>query len=165
MAPKKDGLTEIGSALNKKNGTDTSLLAQAKDTAGQAFNSVAETANTKIEERKSVLSNGLASVADSVRQVGENLKGEEPQEGIAKYTAEYSGAAAWKIDQVANYFESNDVKAMYRDVENFARTNPAIFIGGAFALGILAARFLKSSNPKQLTKAAGQNFGTAGLGY
>ena len=34
---------------------------------------------------------------------------------------------------------------MLSDVKDFARKNPAIFLGGAFAMGIVAARFLKSS--------------------
>ena len=142
-----------------------SLLEQAKETAGQAYDSVSEKAVTKLDEQKSSLSGGLASVADSVRKVGENLKGGEATDTVSKYTAEYSDAAAQKIEQVANYFERKDVKAMYRDVENFARSNPAIFVGGAFALGLIAARFLKSSSPKQLTKAAGQTFNSANSGY
>ncbi len=158
-APKKDALTE--STFGKTNTeTNKSLLDQAKDTAGQAYNSVAEQATSKLDEQKSSLSGGLASVADSVRMVGENLKTSETGGGIAKYTAEYTDSAARKIEQAADYFERKDIKAMYRDVESFARTNPAIFIGGAFALGLLAARFLKSSNPRQLSKAAGQTFGT-----
>lgn len=142
-----------------------SLLDQAKETAGQAYDSVSEKAATKLDEQKSSLSGGLASVADSVRKVGQNLKGGEATDTVSKYTAEYSDAAAQKIEQVANYFERKDVKAMYRDVENFARSNPAIFVGGAFALGLIAARFLKSSSPKQLTKAAGQSFNSANSGY
>jgi hypothetical protein len=31
------------------------------------------------------------------------------------------------------------------DVEDFARREPAVFIGGAIAIGLVAARFLKSS--------------------
>jgi hypothetical protein len=34
---------------------------------------------------------------------------------------------------------------MVRNVEDFARRQPALFIGGAFMLGLLGARFLKSS--------------------
>ena len=34
---------------------------------------------------------------------------------------------------------------MQRGVESFARREPLLFIGGAFALGMVAARFLKAS--------------------
>lgn len=160
-APKKNSLIEAGGSVETKTDTSKSLLDQAKDTAGQAYDSVAAKASTKLEEQKSSFSGGLSSVADSVRKVGVNLKDSEAEGGIAKYTAEYSDVAAQKIEQVADYFERKDAKAMYRDIENFARSNPAIFIGGAFALGLVAARFLKSSKPKQLSMAAGQPFGSA----
>ncbi|CAN5628952.1 MAG: hypothetical protein H0V90_09170 [Blastocatellia bacterium] len=140
--------------------TGKSLMDQAKDTAGQAYEAASEKAVSKIDDQKLTFASGLTSVADSVRQVGQNLKGTDVNDGIAKYTAEYSDTAAKKIEQVANYFERKDVKEMFRDVESFARSNPAIFIGGAFTLGIIAARFLKSSSPKYLTKTTGQNFGS-----
>jgi len=148
------------SALSAAGSTDTgkSLLDQAKDTAGQAYEAASGKAVSKIDDQKLTLASGLSSVAESVRQVGQNLKGPNAQDGIAKYTVEYSDTAAHKIEQVANYFERKDVKEMFRDVEDFARKNPAAFIGGAFVLGIIAARFLKSSSPKHLTKAAGQSF-------
>ena len=35
------------------------------------------------------------------------------------------------------------------DAEDWARRNPALFLGGAFALGLLASRFLKSGMGRQ----------------
>ena len=136
--------------------TGKNLLDQAKDTAGLAYDAAAEKATTTFDEQKASLWGGLASVADSVRKVGENLQGADSKDGIAKFTAEYSSMAAQKIERVADYFESKDVRAMYQDVEKFARKNPAIFIGGAFAFGILAARFIKSSSSNQLNRSVGQ---------
>lgn len=153
------GLGAIQQVRDTEHDGNESLMNQAKNTAGKAYDGAAAKANTMLEEQKSSLSAGLSTVANSVRKVGEDLKGAEAP-GIAKYAVEYSDAAAQKIEQAANYFERKGVKDMYRDVEQFARANPAIFIGGAFAAGLLAARFLKSSNPEQLTKAAGQNFGS-----
>ena len=36
---------------------------------------------------------------------------------------------------------------MVRDVESYAKKNPAIFIGAAFAAGMLLSRFLKAGTP------------------
>jgi hypothetical protein len=121
-----------------------SLYDQAKETAGQAYEVAAEKATNKLEEQKTTLSGGLSSVADSVRKVSDNLRGPDVQDGISKFTAEYSDVAARKIEDVANYFDNKSVREMYSDVENFARRNPAVFVGGAFALGLLLSRFLKS---------------------
>ena len=139
-----------------------SLYDQAKETAGQAYEIAAEKATTKLDEQKTTLSDGLSSIADSVRLVGENLRGPEVQEGLSKYTAEYSGKAAEKIEGVANYFEQKSVREMYSDLEGFARRNPLAFIGGAFALGLLAARFLKSGSPDRKA-AAGAGFASDGI--
>lgn len=141
-----------------KNGK--SLLEQVKNTAGNAFESGKQTATSKLDEQKGSLSSGLSSVADSVRRIGENIQGgDAPAEGVAKVTAEYSDTVAQKLDQAADYFGNNDLKKMYGDVESFARRNPAVLIGGAFALGLLAVRFLKSSN----SNSSGRNFKTTGI--
>jgi len=47
-------------------------------------------------------------------------------------------------------------------VEGYARRNPAVFVGAAFALGFLAARFLKTSSPNQ---ALMQQNGNNGINY
>jgi len=50
---------------------------------------------------------------------------------------------------------------MARDLESFARRNPALFIGAAFGVGFLVARFLKSTPPESYTAAAGRDFASA----
>lgn len=123
------------------------LIDKAKDTAGQAYEMAAEKAVEKLDEQKAVVTSSLASVADSIKQVGETLRETDEQTGVTEITAKYGDRLAGQIEQISNYFETNDLRGIVRDVEDFARKNPAVFIGGAFALGILAARFLKSSTP------------------
>lgn len=153
------------SESSKKNRPSTSaglsdphlgVVQQVKSTASDAYESAAAKAKEKLEEQKSNLSSGLLNVAENVRKLGEGLTGSDATDGLSRITAEYSNTAADKIQQAARYFESHDVNAMYRDVENFARRNPGIFIGGTFALGFLAARFLKSSHPKTLATGSGR---------
>lgn len=126
------------------------ILKQAKETAGQAYGKVSEQASSQIITQKDNLARGLSSVADGIRQMGDNLRGsEQSQTPIAGLTAKYGDSLANQVEQVSNYLEKKDLRELVRDVEVFARRNPAIFIGGAFALGIAAARFLKSGNPNQ----------------
>jgi hypothetical protein len=49
------------------------------------------------------------------------------------------------VERLSGYLRSNSVSDMVSGVEEFARRQPAIFIGSACMLGLLAARFLKSS--------------------
>jgi ElaB/YqjD/DUF883 family membrane-anchored ribosome-binding protein len=138
--------------------TAKSLFDQAKGSAGQAYGLATEKATTKLEEQKTNLAGGLTSVADSLKQVGETLRDTDEQNPITEFTAKYGDTLAEQIEKVGSYFENKDVREMVRDVESFARRNPAVFIGAAFGLGLLAARFLKSSSPKQLTQGTGESF-------
>jgi hypothetical protein len=139
--------------------TARSFYDQAKETAGQAYEAVTETAATKLDERKSTLSGGLSTVADSVRQVSDNLGSATTESGLAGSAAKYTETAAKRIEDVASYFETKSVRDMARDLESFARRNPAVFLGAAFGLGLLAARFLKSSPTGQFEKGEGASFG------
>ena len=125
------------------------IIKQAKETAGQAYEKVSEQASSQIVTQKETLARGLSSVADGIKQMGASIRGTEQQTPIAGLTARYGDSLAQQVEQIANYLERKDLRELVRDVEVFARRNPAVFIGGAFALGIAAARFLKSGNPNQ----------------
>lgn len=126
------------------------IFEQAKESAGQAYEKVTEQASSKIATQKDTLARGLSSVADGIRQMGENLRGGgEQQTPIAGLTARYGDSLATQVEEISNYLEKKDLRELVKDIEVFARRNPAVFIGGAFALGVLAARFLKSGNPNQ----------------
>ncbi len=140
------------------NGSATGLMDQIKTTASDAYGTATSKATEKIEEQKSNLSSGLSSVADNIRKLGDNLTESDTPDGFSKVAAQYSGSAADKIEQAAQYFDRHDLHAMFQDAENFARRNPAVILGGAFALGFLAARFLKSSQPGARSAAAGRTF-------
>ena len=140
--------SSTGSATGAATATAKSFYDKAKDTAGQAYDAVSEKAVTKMDEQRSTLSDGLSTVANSIRNVGDEISSAQTESGFAGSAAKYTRTAAEKIDGVAAYFENKDVRDMARDLEGFARRNPAIFLGAAFGLGFLAARFFKSSPPK-----------------
>lgn len=150
--------------------TARGLYDQAKNTAGQAYGVATQKATEVLEEKKGGLAEGLSGVVETIRQVGDTLRENEGQTPITGKAAEYGDTLAQQIEKVSNYFERNDVRTMVRDVESFARRNPAVFIGTAFALGLLTARFLKAS-PRNLSSggsgrafAANQSTGGASVG-
>lgn len=136
-----DGLTGTATAAAR------TFYDQAKETAGKAYEAVTDKTAQKLDEQKSTLSDGLSTVADSVRQVSQNLGTAQTDSGLAGAAAKYSGTAARRIEDVAGYFERKSVRDMAHDLEGFARRNPAIFLGAAFGVGVLLARFLKSTPP------------------
>jgi hypothetical protein len=81
-------------------------------------------------------------VAGAVRQVTDGLR-ESGQTGLAGYV----GRAADEIDRWTARLREQDLDDAAREVQEFARRRPAIFVGVAFGAGVLAARFFKSSGP------------------
>jgi hypothetical protein len=159
----------VGSVLRGDTGAATGaargIVSQVKETGGkvasEALGTVKEKATSKIDEQRTHLAQGLGSVADTIRQVGETLKESGGDNQIASLTAQYGDTLARQVEQFSGYLDKHNVSDLMRDVESFARRNPAYFIGGAFLLGLLGARFLKSTSPNQaLTRYEGGNTGT-----
>jgi ElaB/YqjD/DUF883 family membrane-anchored ribosome-binding protein len=110
------------------------------------------TAQERIERGKHDAANTLTSVATTLLQSGMQLRdGEQPMAG------EYIERAARQIERVAQYVEKAEFRDMVDQVEDFARKRPAVFIGSAFAAGLLAARFLKNSRSSE-QRAAERDF-------
>lgn len=134
--------------ISNAKGEAQNIVQQVRSTATDALETAKTNTAAKIEEQKSTLSSGLSNVADNVRKLGDGLSTGDQRDPLSRFAADYSGMAADKLDGVADYFNSHDLNAIYRDTESFARRNPAVVIGGAFALGFLAARFFKSSSDR-----------------
>lgn len=104
-----------------------------------------------VDTKTSDWAQGLTSIADSLRQFTDNLRnnsGGVQQTPVAQTVAKYGETVTNQVEQLADYLDRADLSKISRDLESFARKNPAIFIGGAFAAGILAARFIKSSQQR-----------------
>ena len=116
---------------------------QARQTASGVVGAVQQQAVSRLDKQKEHAAEELASVAGTVREMGEQLK--QPEHGaVAQYAAHYGDVAADQLQQVSAYLRQHDVKQLVREVENFARREPLLFSGGAFVLGLIGARFLKS---------------------
>ncbi len=153
---------KVGDILHGDTGAIKDVFNQAKESTGavasQAYGIAAKKATTVVDEQKTNIAQGLTSVADSIRQIGENLRGAEEPTGVAKAAAEYTETAAEKVEQISGYLNKNDLNGLLRDVKSLAQSNPALFLGGAFTLGILAARFFKSGgNSKRALTAGGSS--------
>lgn len=140
------GTHDMGASASQTEGHG--LMDQVRNSASDTFQTVKSNTTAKLEEQKSTLSSGLLTVADNIRQLGSNLSGGQQKDPLTRIAADYSETAADKLRSAADYFNTHDVETMYHDVEGLARRNPAVFVGGAFAIGFLAARFLKSSSPR-----------------
>jgi hypothetical protein len=126
----------------------------AREQVRQAKDKIVDQARTTLRDAReragSTLSQGRLQAADQLGGIGnafhrtsETLRQEE-QARFADVTAN----VARQIDRAADYLRAADGRAIARDLESLARRRPELGFAGAFARGIVAARFLKSSTPR-----------------
>jgi hypothetical protein len=118
------------------------VVQQAQEKAGQLVDQAKDQVKTQLSSQKERAAGTLGSVADALRQTGNTLQGQN-QAPVAQIA---NSAADW-VEQFSGTLRERNIEDMLGDMEGFARRNPTVFLGSAFALGFLAARFLKSSSP------------------
>jgi hypothetical protein len=120
---------------------NTGVIDQAKETISNVASQAGDKVASRLDSQKDRAAEGLGSVAQALRQTGDQLR--EQNQGPAVH--DYLSSAADQVERLSGYLRSTDVSQMVSKVEHFARRQPALFIGGAFVLGLLGVRFLKSS--------------------
>ena len=96
---------------------------------------VRETATAQLTWQKNRASEGIGAVAQAVRQSMGALRDQE-HDVLARYVER----AADRIDRFSRRVRQKDVVELAHDVEDLARRQPVLFLGGALALGLVGAR-------------------------
>lgn len=104
---------------------------------------VKEQAAAQLSSQKERATDSLGSVAQAVRQTTQHLR-DNQHETVARYAEQ----TAEQIERFSQRLKDKDIGELLNDAQRLARRQPALFIGGAFALGLIGARFLKSSSPE-----------------
>jgi hypothetical protein len=117
-----------------------STSTSTNDTGSGIIGRVKNSATEQLTNQRNRATDGIGSVTKALRQSTQQLRNEQ-HETIAKYVDQ----AADQIDRWCDQVRNKDVSELMGDVQRVARRQPAVFIGSAFALGVLGARFLKSS--------------------
>jgi hypothetical protein len=100
-----------------------------------------EAASARLSLQKDRALDGVGGVTEAIRQSTESLR--EQHDTIARYVEQVVG----QIDRATENLRQKDVGQLIDDAQRLARRQPALFLGSAFAIGLLGARFLKSSPP------------------
>jgi hypothetical protein len=103
---------------------------------------VRERAGEQLTNQKNRATEGIGTIAHAVRNTTQDLR-EHQHETIAEYVT----SAADQLERLAARLKNKDAGELFRDAQNLARRQPVMFVGSAFVLGLLGARFLKSSPP------------------
>lgn len=131
-------------------GTDPSkVVADVKDAATQAATKAKTLVSDRVAETAEKSAGDIGDVARALHETSKQLEG--------NVASPYIDKAADELERLSGYLRNASVPEIARNVESFARREPALFLGGAFVLGIAAARFIKSS--------AGQAEGQGGRDY
>ncbi len=104
---------------------------------------VKERSTSFVERGKGLAAERLEGTAKTFREIAEDFRGETP------VLSRYVDQIAEKIEGASQYLREKDLKEIINDTEHFIRSQPALIIGAAFAMGVITARFLKSSRKAQ----------------
>jgi hypothetical protein len=103
---------------------------------------VRERAGEQLTTQKNRATEGIGSIASAVRNTTQELR-QQQHDTIAEYVA----TAADQLDRLSTRLQNKEVSELFRDAQNLARRQPVMFVGSAFLLGLVGARFFKSSPP------------------
>jgi vacuolar-type H+-ATPase subunit H len=132
---------DVNTVVDKAQDKAEQMGDEAKQQAKRVASQVGDQAKSSAETRKKEVAEDLGSVADAVRQTAREVD-------ASPTVMEYGQKVADQIEGVSSYLNEHGVEDILADVEDFGRRKPAVFLGGAFMLGLLVGRFLRSSSSR-----------------
>jgi hypothetical protein len=140
---------KVQETASRLTGSDQRNDTASGRTGGDQGTPVMEQASEQITSRldmgKEYVAETVTGLAQALRQTGQHLR----EDGSQPMLAQYADRGAEQIDSFGGYLRRRDASQLVADVEGFARRQPMAFAGGAFALGMLAVRFLRSKSQPQ----------------
>lgn len=128
------------SSTNETSQSAREVAQQGQQKASEAAEQGRQKAEGQIAVQKERAADQLEGVSRALRHTGGQLR-EQDQASFGNYVEQ----AAGQTDRLSRFLHEKEADQLVGEVEGFARNKPAVFLGGAFALGALAARFVKSS--------------------
>ena len=139
-----DPLTDAGRVAGERAGH---LADRASDVGFQQADKVTDQA-----------AEGVGQVADSIRRVSLDMQTDQPA------ISNFAETAAEQADRLAAYLRDTDARQMLSTVEDAARRQPLLFLGGAFVLGVAASRLLKAGSSQTRSVAYRSPYSATGPG-
>jgi hypothetical protein len=133
------GYTKQGNGSSMEGG----LTGAANEAASGLMAQVKSRASSQVAAQQARAAEGLGSVASALRKAGNELRAHN--EGLASY----ADMAVEELEHISSRIRDKSPGEYVTDLEHFARSRPAAFVGGTFLLGLGLARFLKSTQPRR----------------
>jgi uncharacterized phage infection (PIP) family protein YhgE len=116
-----------------------SLTDKAKSDIAQAAETAKAEARRIASQQKAAGADRLGDVADAVHGAARSLESGMPQ------MASYVHDAAVRLEDAAKTLRQRNVDDLMGEIGRFARSQPALFFGGAMLAGFALTRFLRST--------------------
>lgn len=113
---------------------------RGKAQAQAVWNDTKASMRSALNETQHSAAADIHDFAAALRNAARSLDRRGPAVRVAEQAAE-------SLERLSGKLRSKDFDGLVHDVEAFARSQPAVFLGMAVAAGFLAARFLKTSSP------------------
>jgi hypothetical protein len=146
-------------AVDQAQDTVSQVVDQAQGVAAQVADQAKQQATSQLASQKDRAVDGLATVAQALRQTGQTLQ-QQDQETVGGYVEQ----AAQRVESMTNYLRAHEVHELLEDTQNLARRQPVLFLTGALALGFVAARFLMSSGQRAAAQRRASSAYGSGVG-
>ncbi|MGR3503690.1 hypothetical protein [Pseudaestuariivita sp.] len=131
-------------------------VSRTADKLAEASAEITDQARTAAEQTVSAeaqrLQDGVTERTERAQSAAEAAQAEVPSGSLE---AQALGQVVAGLEKAGAFVRGQDAQDLVHDVQQFARRNPLLFLGGAVAAGFVAARFLKSSNGAAHTHAGG----------
>lgn len=111
---------------------------QLQDAASGLVSQATRTAEAQASTTMTKAGETLQQVSQAIRDAGEGLRDSQPQ------LAGFVDTAATRLEDASSYLRDHDAGEALMSVQDMARRQPAMLIGGGLALGLLVGRLLRS---------------------
>lgn len=132
--------------------TGQQALSGAKSVMGSTMSDLKAGATAKAEEVRETIAEEGERMASSLREAAGQ------QSGMQSRVLETMASG---VESVSDTIRSRDVSTLLSDIQSFAKRNPAIFVAGAAAAGLLLARLAAQASRAQDDGLG--NYGRTGL--
>jgi ElaB/YqjD/DUF883 family membrane-anchored ribosome-binding protein len=142
-------MTNVTAERNQQQTGTEQVKERVQDVAEQAKSKTQEQLRTQINQRSTQAGEQVSSTAAAMRKTSEHLR-VEGKDSVAKVV----DGVAERSERLGSYLTRADGDQILRDIEDLARKQPWLFVGGSAVVGFLASRFMKASSSNRYQGSA-----------
>jgi hypothetical protein len=116
--------------------------------------SVLDRVRAEIDVRSATTGERVGAVSQAMRDMSGQLRSQGND-----LPARLTGEVADRAERLGGYLRESDTERMLGDVEDFGRRQPWVMAAAGLAIGVVAARFLRSSSRHRLERRRGGTVG------